>query len=164
MIFQQGDVRVRWFSLFSPRVICCAASGKQRGAFFSKMLCTIWYARGSLRRAASNPFLISSLTVREMVCKEDADVSSLSIFISFLPQKILVLIFVAGLCSLEFKSALFPMFNALSSFIFPEHPCPLCSGNYITLVYHKHFQGEKTKPVLILAHSGITLSEMNLSL
>lgn len=34
----------------------------------------------------------------------------------------------------------------------------------ITLVYHKHFQGEKTKPVLILAYSGITLSEMNLSL
>lgn len=65
-----------------------------------------------------------------MVCKEDADVSSLSIFISFLPQKILVLIFIAGLCSLEFKSALFPMFNALSSFIFSEHPCPLCSGNY----------------------------------
>lgn len=120
---------MRWFSLFSPHVICRAASGKQRGAFFSKMLCTVWSARDSLHQAASNPFLISSLTVREMVCKEDTDVNSLSIFISFLLRKILALIFIAGLCSLEFKSTLFPVFNALSSFIFPEHPCPLCSGN-----------------------------------
>lgn len=65
------------FPLSPPHVICHAESGKQHSAFFSKMLRIVLSVKGSLLQAVSNPFLISFLTVREMVCKEGTDVNSL---------------------------------------------------------------------------------------
>jgi len=65
------------FLLSPPRVVCRAASGKQHTVFFSRMLRIMLSVKGSSLQAVSNPFLISFLTVREMVCKEGTDVSSL---------------------------------------------------------------------------------------
>lgn len=65
------------FLLSPPHVICHAESGKQHSAFFSKMLRIVLSVKGSLLQAVSNPFLISFLTVKEMVCKEGTDVNSL---------------------------------------------------------------------------------------
>lgn len=69
-----------------------------------------------------------------------------------------MLIFGAGLCLLEFKSTLFPVPNALSSFLFSQSIYFLYVVETITLSSLPEMACDRPKPVLIISHPSITLS------
>lgn len=69
-----------------------------------------------------------------------------------------MLIFGAGLYSLEFRSTLFPVPNAFLPFLFSQSIYFLYVVETIALSSLPEMAGDRPKPVLIASHPGITLS------
>lgn len=154
MIFQQGNAGMEWFYLCSLLAMWFVMLQVQNAAFFSKMLWIVLSAKGSLLQTVSNPYLISSLAVKEIVCKEGTGVNSLLLILSNFFRKSCV-----NFC-----------FRALFSWI-QVHFCFMCCCllsfsqsiyflyvvETIMLSFLPAMACDRLKPVLILVHSGFIL-------